>query len=131
MKVLHLTLISRWFNMVASGEKREEYREITPYWIRRLLTNENAPCETKGENKEWVENMFFDIQNGHDPKEVMDAYHCDFKEFDAALFVNGYGSTRPRTCWVVKHIETGTGRPEWGAVPGRRYFIIKLGAEIA
>ena len=35
-RVLHLTLKRRWFDMIASGEKREEYREIKPYWTRRL-----------------------------------------------------------------------------------------------
>lgn len=37
MKVLHLTLKKCWFDMIASGEKREEYREIKPYWDRRFL----------------------------------------------------------------------------------------------
>jgi len=36
MKILHLTLKKKWFDMIASGEKREEYREIKPYWIKRL-----------------------------------------------------------------------------------------------
>jgi hypothetical protein len=36
MKTLHLTLKKRWFDMIASGEKTEEYREIKPYWSRRL-----------------------------------------------------------------------------------------------
>jgi hypothetical protein len=36
MKILHLTLKKKWFDMIASGEKKEEYREIKPYWIKRL-----------------------------------------------------------------------------------------------
>ena len=36
MRVLHLTLKKRWFDMIASGEKREEYREMKPYWHKRL-----------------------------------------------------------------------------------------------
>ena len=28
MKVLHLALKRKWYNMIASGEKPEEYREI-------------------------------------------------------------------------------------------------------
>ena len=36
MTILHLTLKRKWFDMIASGEKREEYREIKPYWIKRL-----------------------------------------------------------------------------------------------
>lgn len=34
--VLHLTLKKKWFDMIASGEKVEEYREIKPYWTKRL-----------------------------------------------------------------------------------------------
>ena len=37
MKILHLTLKKKWFDMIASGEKREEYREIKPYWNKRLI----------------------------------------------------------------------------------------------
>ena len=36
MKVLNLTLKKKWFDMIASGEKREEYREVKKYWIDRL-----------------------------------------------------------------------------------------------
>ena len=37
MKVLHLTLEKKWFDMIASGKKREEYRAMKPYWQKRLL----------------------------------------------------------------------------------------------
>jgi len=36
MNILHLTLKKKWFDMIASGEKREEYREMKPYWHKRL-----------------------------------------------------------------------------------------------
>lgn len=36
MKTLNLTLKKKWFDMVKSGEKKEEYREIKDYWIKRL-----------------------------------------------------------------------------------------------
>ncbi len=41
MRILHLTLKKKWFDMIASGEKTEEYREIKPYWIKRLVKNYN------------------------------------------------------------------------------------------
>lgn len=37
MKVLHLTIKKEWFDMIASGQKKEEYREIKPHWDSRLL----------------------------------------------------------------------------------------------
>lgn len=36
MKILHLTLKKKWFDMIAAGVKKEEYREIKPYWDVRL-----------------------------------------------------------------------------------------------
>ena len=36
MNILHLTLTKNWFDLILSGEKKEEYREIKPYWEKRL-----------------------------------------------------------------------------------------------
>lgn len=36
MKTLTLSLKKKWYDMIASGEKKEEYREITEYWNKRL-----------------------------------------------------------------------------------------------
>jgi ASC-1-like (ASCH) protein len=35
-KILHLTLKKKWFDLIKSGEKKEEYREIKQYFITRL-----------------------------------------------------------------------------------------------
>lgn len=37
MKTLDLVLKSKWYDMIASGEKQEEYREIKPYWTKRIM----------------------------------------------------------------------------------------------
>ena len=37
MKILYLTLNKKWFDMIKSGVKKEEYREIKPHWKKRLL----------------------------------------------------------------------------------------------
>lgn len=42
MKVLHLTLKKKWFDMISSGEKKEEYRELKPYWSKRFLSHERS-----------------------------------------------------------------------------------------
>ncbi|WP_321532293.1 hypothetical protein [uncultured Desulfuromonas sp.] len=36
MRILHLTLKKKWFDMIASGVKKEEYRDVKPYWNIRL-----------------------------------------------------------------------------------------------
>lgn len=35
--ILHLTLHRRHFDQIAAGEKIIEYREIKPYWTRRIV----------------------------------------------------------------------------------------------
>ncbi|WP_205650831.1 hypothetical protein [Alteromonas macleodii] len=37
MKILHLTLLKKWFDDIYAGVKKEEYRTIKPYWERRLI----------------------------------------------------------------------------------------------
>ena len=46
MKVLHLNLRKKWYDMILSGEKKEEYREIKPYWVKRIanLMDSNPPA---------------------------------------------------------------------------------------
>ena len=36
-RILHLTLKRKWFDLIASGAKKIEYRDYKPYWIKRLL----------------------------------------------------------------------------------------------
>ena len=43
MRILHLTLYKKWFDLIASGEKTEEYREDKPYWQKRLLEPDGFP----------------------------------------------------------------------------------------
>lgn len=35
--MLTLPIKRKWFDMIVSGEKKEEYREIKPYWTSRIL----------------------------------------------------------------------------------------------
>ena len=37
MKILHLTLKKKWFDQILAGTKKIEYREIKPYWTKRLF----------------------------------------------------------------------------------------------
>jgi len=36
IKLLHLTLERKWFDQIFTGEKKIEYRQVTPYWEKRL-----------------------------------------------------------------------------------------------
>lgn len=97
MRNLNLTLNKKWFDMIASGEKKEEYREIKDYWTKRL-TNQNS---------------LFD--NG------------EIKHFDTVTFKNGYSPFSPMMSFEVKEIVIAEGKPEWGAEKGAKYYVIRLG----
>ena len=42
-KIVHLTLKKKWFDLVASGEKKKEYRERKAYWEKRLFYPDESP----------------------------------------------------------------------------------------
>ena len=42
-KILRLSLKKKWFDLIQSGVKTEEYREIKPYWYHRLH-NKHFDC---------------------------------------------------------------------------------------
>ncbi len=44
--MLTLPIKKKWFDMIASGEKKEEYREIKPYYTRRFSWHEDKKCPT-------------------------------------------------------------------------------------
>ena len=39
-KILNLTLKKKWFDMTRAGIKKEEYREVKPYWVNRLISED-------------------------------------------------------------------------------------------
>jgi hypothetical protein len=97
MRILHLTLKAKFFDMIASGEKKEEYREIKLYWESRLCSG--FP------------------------------HRYAAKDFDAIRFARGghFHPSIPQLLIEWKGMEMRTGKPEWGAEPGKEYFVIKLG----
>jgi len=42
MKILHLNLHKKWFDLILAGKKKVEYREIKHYWTKRLF-NDDGP----------------------------------------------------------------------------------------
>tara|TARA_Y100000034_G_C6890385_1_gene409454 strand:+ start:821 stop:1081 length:261 start_codon:yes stop_codon:yes gene_type:complete len=56
-KVLHLTLHKKWFDEILNGTKKIEYRDVKPYWTKRLFKN--------GKPKKFDEILF---RNGYGKK---------------------------------------------------------------
>jgi len=45
MKILHLTLYKKWFDLILSGKKTIEYRRDIPYWRKRLFVTYPFDCK--------------------------------------------------------------------------------------
>jgi len=66
LNILHLTLKREWFDMIASGVKKEEYREIKEYWDSRLNKEYDVVLFRNGYNRTSPEMMveLKDIKKG-------------------------------------------------------------------
>ena len=42
-KILHLNLYRKWFIQILNGKKKEEYRDKSPYWKKRLFDDKGKP----------------------------------------------------------------------------------------
>lgn len=105
-KVLYLSVKKQWFDMIASGEKTEEYREVKHYWSIRF--------------SEW---KFIMSNHGKRMDMVKRA------PYTHVVFVNGRNPNADPT--VEKKIESiYTGYPKEGWCPkemlGKKCWIIKL-----
>lgn len=115
MKTLHLNLKRQWFDMIKSGEKKEEYREVKQHWERRLVCSWSL-YEHHGVKSSIHWEMFPILNNAFNYKTI--------------TFSNGYSKDRPQFEIELKGIEIKEGKPEWGAQPGKKYFVLTLGEEI-
>lgn len=106
MKTIHLVLKHKWYDMIESGEKLEEYRECTEYWMKRLLGS--AKC------------VFAPARQSVRQK-------LPIKDGTTVTFHQGYTSTT--MTFQVDSLLYGHGLPQWGA-PKEKCFIIKLGKRL-
>jgi hypothetical protein len=115
MKILHLPLKKEWYEMIESGVKLEEYREIKPYWSKRLL--KDFPIYLRISLDMSIIANDFSVFKG---KELHPVYtHVKFS----------YGYTKRTMTFEIESIRIGKGKPEWGA-PTESVFIIKLGKRV-
>ena len=120
-KVLTLTVSKQWFDMIVSGEKTEEYREIKPYWVARLFQNNSNIVDVRNFASALAGRT--DLLKGY-----IDAQRIVLKPYTHVLFINGYRKDSP--C-IEKEIESITiGKPKKGLCPDKwldtEFFIIKF-----
>ena len=132
MANLHLVLTGHWYDMIDRGEKPEEYREITPYWMKRLMS-----C------------YGWDTCRGNCSTPIMDGgrekwkcfaqpyckYHSNLPpiyEKDTVTFQRAYAKNAPRMTFEIESIIVGKPKPGlcFKETEGQDVFIIKLGKRI-
>lgn len=123
-KTLYLPLKKEWYELIEKGIKTEEYREIKPYWINRFL--DSTFYYWKFTTRESVINLYHQSEDKATGKNFFRDDYCRY--FNTVTFSLGY--TRTRMTFEIKDFVVGTGKPEWGAEPGREYFVIKLGRRL-
>ena len=106
---LILPIKKKWFDMILSGEKREEYREIKPYWKTRfqkyygMLYNTTEVKDVDGNTPKYLWNPQSKI----------------------IRFKNGYGKAAPyfdAECTIKEDY----GKEEWGAEKGQKYYVLQI-----
>ena len=110
VKILHLVLKKKWYEMQERGEKTEEYREITPYWIKRLVDTHRLG-----------QKMLCNIPGV--AVSLIGSGCVKLKPYTHVCFHYGY----TQRCFInrIDSITIGRGNPEWGAPTDRDVFIIK------
>ena len=140
MTTLHLNLKKKWFDMLLAGIKKEEYREIKEFFINKFILDRETmqPChkrEVVGNTAYYHKDMrnfnfFFGTHPELTRSESAILYlkcYGVLRKYDTITFSNGYAKDRPQLVIELKGIEIREGKPEWGAEPGKKYFVLKTG----
>jgi len=109
--------------MIASGEKKEEYRELKDFWGCRLCYK--VPVPDGGYLTKWQK-----LRTG-DRECLNDDFIPNFEKFDTITFRNGYGKNAPEMVVECKGIDIGPARPEWSDNWPGDVFRIHLGEIIS
>lgn len=95
--MLVLPIKREWFDMIVNGEKKEEYREIKPYYDKRF--------------------------KGYLPKEI-EIGEYEVQAFEI-IFRNGYDYNSPSVkCRCM--VDIGIGKEKWGAIPKKECYILTI-----
>jgi hypothetical protein len=117
-ETVHLNLHKKWFDMIKSGEKKEEYREIKEHFVR-LLFNWRK-CKEHKTIEEFTEAL---KEGGEKAHKLIFKYG---KRFETVTFSNGYKKDRPQIVKKFKFMVVFKGKKSWGAPP-ENCLIIALG----
>ena len=126
--VLYLTLKKKWFDMIASGEKIEEYREIKEYWLKRLFRHNDYAVLDKQMLDEVIEEL---NKMQYTTNELYDWAGWLPKRFNFICFRNGYSKDAPEIWCGYEGIDIKQAKSDWSDNAKGYFFTIKLGRILA
>ena len=125
---LQLSLKKQWFEMTRDGIKTEDYRELNEYWAKRLIFRYDKVKDCYKITNEEMLHIVLTFS-----RKTFGFQPFGFKPFDKTILTLGYPS-KTDTSRIIQFehlgIEISTGREEWGAEPGKLYFVIKHGKRL-
>lgn len=111
-KTLHLPMKGKWHRMISDDIKKEDYRAIKQYWIKRLFY--------KGSSIRFSENQV----------EIDGMFYTPIP-YDTVTSKNGYSRNSPVTVVRYLGVSIGPAVPEWSNNWPGECFVIKLGEIIS
>ena len=150
-QVLNLVLENTYYDMILHKDKKEEYREIKPYWTKRLfsLSPEIIVIETvkrsdkrnrNGKERGYENRKGMEKESSHNIPDRMLMEWEENKININTLITNGTIIPKPYThiCFrrgytntplfvEMMGVHVGYGKTKWGAPKQKEVFILKLG----
>lgn len=116
--MLILTIKKKWFDMILSGEKKEEYREIKEYYETRFQNLFGAI--TIYPSSIFSHRSKYELLQGEAvPEEIRK------DSVQEIIFRNGY-SKDSKAIKARCGLRIGEGKSEWGAEPDKQYYILEI-----
>lgn len=116
--MLTLPIQKRWFDMILSGEKKEEYRDIKEYYETRFQNLFGAI--TIYPSSIFSDRSKYELLQGEAvPEEIRK------DSIQEIIFRNGY-SKDSKAIKARCKLRIGKGRPEWGALLDKQYYILEI-----
>lgn len=116
--MLTLPIQRKWFDMILSGEKKEEYRDIKEYYETRFQNLFGAI--TIYPSSIFSDRSKYELLQGEAvPEEIRK------DSVQEIIFRNGY-SKNSKEIKARCRLRIGKGRPEWGAEPDKQYYILEI-----
>lgn len=116
--MLILTIKKKWFDMILSGEKKEEYREIKEYYETRFQNLFGAI--TIYPSSIFSHRSKYELLQGEAvPEEIRK------DSVQEIIFRNGY-SKDSKAIKARCRLRIGEGKSEWGAEPDKQYYILEI-----